>query len=185
MSNTKNSFNYVPLVVIGLAVILDAGFFFKSYFLQDKSTSEKNIVADTLNGKIDSDVVDGEEKTNDMPATGGTTSAPQPVEIKMSVRGSDLPSLSTKIKNESERILSNNPNLYPVDVRLNLASNSFSCRFEERSSPSNILKLGLYFGPDNIGCESCGKVIQNNPGSTVLASQNHGGFDAQIIAISQ
>ncbi len=185
MSNTKNTFNYVPFIVLGLAVLLDAGFFFKQYFPGNISTAEKNIVADTLNGKTDSDAGSADEKTDDMPATGATTAAPQPVEIKMSVKGSDLPSLSTKIKNESEKILSSNPNLYPVAVQLNLASNSFSCSFEERSSPSNMLKLGLYFGPENIGCESCAKVIQNNPGSVVLTSQNHGGYDAQVIAIGQ
>lgn len=102
---------------------------------------------------------------------------------EISVSASSLPNLSAKIKKESERILSNNPYLYPVDVQLNLASRRFSCRFEERSSPSNIIKLGLYFGPVDLGCESCSSVIQNNPGSSVFASQNDGNFDAQVIGI--
>ncbi len=102
---------------------------------------------------------------------------------KISVRGSDFASLSAKIKKQSEKILASNPYLYPVSIKLDLGSLTFSCKFEEQAAPSNLIKLGLYYGPEDVGCESCSSVIDNNPGSIVLLNKNHGGFVTQIIGI--
>lgn len=176
--------NVIVAAVLAL-IILASG---EYYFTRDSSeqvASAETIMAPDATVGTPAGTKPAAVATPDKAAmdTASVQAAPQPVDVKMSVSGSDLTSLSNRIKEESARILSNNPFLYPVGVRLNLASMSFSCRFEERSAPTNLIKLGLYFGPENVGCESCEKVLQNNPGSVVLASQNQGGYDAQVIGI--
>ncbi len=161
--------NVIIGAVAALLIVVGGGY----YFTRD--TSKVEAASDSLM-VTEAPVISNKEK-------GETPKKEKKSTSEISVRGSSLPALSAKIKKESERILSNNPYLYPVDVQLNLASRRFSCRFEERSSITHIIKLGLYFGPVDVGCESCSSVMQNNPGSTVFASQNDGNFDAQVIGI--
>lgn len=181
--------NIIVVAVLALIILVGGGYYFTRDSTEQVASTETILAPDTtVSTPAGTPATTKREAvaTLDSAAVDSTTSvqaAPQPVAAKMSVSGSDLTSLSNRIKEESARILSNNPFLYPVGVRLNLASMSFSCRFEERSAPTNLIKLGLYFGPENMGCESCGKVLQNNPGSVVLASQNQGGYDTQVIGI--
>jgi hypothetical protein len=180
--------NVIGGAVLALIILVGGGYYFTRDLSVPVASAETIVAPDTsVSTPIGTPATTKLEAvaTPDKAAvdTASVQAALQPVDVKMSVSGSDLTSLSNRIKEESARILSNNPFLYPVGVRLNLASMSFSCRFEERSAPTNLIKLGLYFGPENMGCESCGKVLQNNPGSVVLASQNQGGYDAQVIGI--
>lgn len=161
--------NVIIGAVVALLIVLGGGYYFT------RVTPKLKAVSDTLM------VSEAQVITNDANEVKKKKKGKYLSEI--SVRGSSLPALSAKIKKESEQILRNNPYLYPVDVQLDLGSRRFSCRFEEQSSISHIIKLGLYFGPVDLGCESCSSVMQNNPGSTIFASQNDGNFDAQVIGI--
>ncbi len=180
--------NVIVAAVLALIILAGGGYYFTRDSPEQVASAETIVAPDTTVSTpagVPAATQPAAVATPDISAvdTASVQAAPQSVDVKMSVSGSDLSSLSNRIKEESARILSNNPFLYPVGVRLNLASMSFSCRFEERSAPTNLIKLGLYFGPENVGCESCEKVLQNNAGSVVLASQNHGGYDAQVIGI--
>ncbi|MFD3407085.1 serine/threonine-protein kinase [Aquirufa sp. HETE-83D] len=180
--------NIISGVVLVLIILSGVAYYFTNVWPDQEATSGTIVMSDTTLSTTDATPATTQSYTvttkDKVPSAAKNTPAvAQPVDERMSVSGSDLTSLSNRIKEESARILSNNPFLYPVGVRLNLASMSFSCRFEERSAPTNLIKLGLYFGPENVGCESCEKVLQNNAGSVVLASQNHGGYDAQVIGI--
>jgi serine/threonine protein kinase len=161
--------NVIMGTVAALLIVLGGGYFFTRDNAQGETTSDTISIAEAPVISKERYEVKPNKKKKSL--------------NEISVRGSSLPSLSAKIKEESERILGINPYLYPVDVKLDLSSRKFSCRFEERPSPSNLIKLGLYFGPEDVGCESCNSVMQNNPGSVIFASINQNGFDAQVIGI--
>jgi hypothetical protein len=87
------------------------------------------------------------------------------------------------MKERSASILAKNPSYFPSACKIDLTSFVFSCVFESRSKAENLLKLGLYFGPKNVGCESCQSVLQNNPNSLVLLSSSNQAISAQVIGI--
>ena len=105
----------------------------------------------------------------------------EPIEVY--VEASSVSELARKIKSETEDLLSSNPYLSPSGITLDLRNYRFSCVFIESSQRSNFIKLGLYFGPLNTGCESCQTVIQKNPGSVVFASSKGNGVIGQVIGL--
>jgi hypothetical protein len=96
------------------------------------------------------------------------------------LKGTSLSDLSSKLKAMSE-IQMKNGDLYPIDVVIDLKRFTFACNFIKRSS--SFIKLGLYFGPKNIGCESCDNVIIRNPGSEIIYDEISGNLIVQVIAI--
>jgi hypothetical protein len=71
--------------------------------------------------------------------------------------------------------------LTPIDIKLNLTTLTFSCNFIQKTS--GLIKLGLFYGPKSLGCESCESVIINNPGSKVLAKSSNAIFVSQLIGV--
>lgn len=97
-----------------------------------------------------------------------------------SVTGASWADLGNQIKQRSEEFMSGG-NLQPVNVRLNLAAKTFSCDFVE--SETNLIKMGLYFGPENDGCISCQRVLERNPSSKILREASFNKFIFNLIAI--
>jgi hypothetical protein len=105
----------------------------------------------------------------------------EPIEINL--KASTVGELAEKMKRETEGLLSNDPFLSPSNIKLNLKNNSFSCIIVKSDVRTNFIKLGLYYGPANSGCESCLTVIEKNPGSIVFASAKGNGLIGQVIGL--
>jgi hypothetical protein len=110
------------------------------------------------------------------------TTVTKPDEDKqISVSGSDLTSLRIKLLSKSERLMAGGE-YTPVNLRLNPATNSFSCKLIKKRS--GFIKLSLVWGPSG-NCESCDNSISRNPGSQALLSNEFGGVTYQITAIPE
>jgi len=99
---------------------------------------------------------------------------------QIKIKGSSLSDLSRKLKSTSE-LMMNKGDLYPTDVVFDSKRNTFVCNFIRRKS--SFIKLGLYYGPKNTGCESCDNVIIRNPGSEIIYDEIVGNLIIQVIAI--
>lgn len=97
-----------------------------------------------------------------------------------SIKSKSLSDFSKKIKETSSEYMQFG-DLTPVDIKLNLSTLTFSCDFIQKTS--GFIKLGLFYGPKSIGCESCESVIVNNPGSEVLAKSSNAIFVSQLIGV--
>lgn len=120
------------------------------------------------------------------------TTAPAPVESApkaktygkyirgFSVSGASWADLGNQIKQRSEEFMQAG-NLQPVNIRLNLATQTFSCDFVENET--GYIKLGLYFGPEKEGCLSCERVLDRNPSSKILRETSFKNYVFNLIAI--
>jgi hypothetical protein len=118
--------------------------------------------------------------------SGNSAATPQKATVPnldFTVQGSSLVDLSSKMKEKSAQILAKNPNYFPSACKVNLNNFEFTCVFENHSKKENLIKVGLYFGPKNVGCESCQSVLQNNPNSIVLLNASNSAVSAQVIGI--
>lgn len=97
-----------------------------------------------------------------------------------SVSGASWADLGNQIKQRSEEFMQAG-NLQPVNIRLNLATQSFSCDFVENET--GFIKLGLYFGSEKEGCISCERVLDRNPSSKILRETNFKTYVFNLIAI--
>lgn len=97
-----------------------------------------------------------------------------------SIKSKSLSDFSKKIKETSSEYMQFG-DLTPVDIKLNLSTLTFSCDFIQKTS--GFIKMGLFYGPKSIGCESCESVIINNPGSEVLAKSSNAVFVSQLIGV--
>lgn len=97
-----------------------------------------------------------------------------------SVKAKTLSDLSKKIRETSSEYMQFG-DLTPIEIKLNLSTLTFSCDFIQKTS--GFIKIGLFYGPKSIGCESCENVIMNNPGSKVLSKSTNTLFVSQIIGI--
>lgn len=100
---------------------------------------------------------------------------------KINIEASSLDLLRTKLLKESFRLMSSG-DYTPVNPRLNISKNKFSC--ELKKQPSGFIKLSLVWGPIS-NCESCLNSIQRNPGSIALINTDDGSFEYQVTAISK
>lgn len=183
--NTKTILIGAIVAILAIA----AYFFFKSK--NDKSTSWRTDPAKVdivvSENKHDLDVKESPKPT--VAAADSVAVSPYSVEeeavepLEVYLEASSVGELAGKIKSETEYLLSHNPNLSPSGITLDLRTYRFSCVFTETSKRSNFIKLGLYFGPINSGCESCQTVIQKNPGSVVFASSKGNGVIGQVIGL--
>ncbi len=97
-----------------------------------------------------------------------------------SVSGASWADLGNQIKQRSEDFMQAG-NLQPVNIRLNLATQTFSCDFVENET--GYIKLGLYFGPEKDGCISCERVLDRNPSSKILRETSFKNYVFNLIAI--
>jgi hypothetical protein len=97
-----------------------------------------------------------------------------------SIKAKSLSDFSKKIKETSSEYMQFG-DLTPIDIKLNLTTLTFSCNFIQKTS--GLIKLGLFYGPKSLGCESCESVIINNPGSKVLAKSSNAIFVSQLIGV--
>jgi len=97
-----------------------------------------------------------------------------------SVSGANWADLGNQIKQRSEDFMQSG-NLQPVNIRLNLATQTFSCDFVENET--GYIKLGLYFGPEKDGCISCERVLDRNPSSKILRETSFKNYVFNLIAI--
>jgi hypothetical protein len=97
-----------------------------------------------------------------------------------SVKAKTLSDLSKKIRETSIEYMQFG-DLTPIEIKLNLSTLTFSCNFIQKTS--GFIKMGLFYGPKSIGCESCESVIINNPGSEVLAKSSNAIFVSQLIGV--
>lgn len=97
-----------------------------------------------------------------------------------SIKAKSLSDFSKKIREESSEYMQYG-DLTPINVKLNLTTLTFSCDFVQKTS--GLIKMGLFYGPKSIGCESCENVLANNPGSEVLAKSANNTFVSQLIGI--
>ncbi len=97
-----------------------------------------------------------------------------------SIKSKSLSDFSKKIKEISSEYMQFG-DLTPIDIKLNLSTLTFSCDFIQKTS--GFIKLGLFYGPKSVGCESCESVIVNNPGSEVLAKSSNAIFVSQLIGV--
>ena len=121
-----------------------------------------------------------ENKASVEPAPKEKTVA-EPIEIQ--IEASNISELAEKIKMETGELLSINPYLSPANCKLDLKNYSFSYVLSEGQERKDFLKLGLYFGPTETGCESCRTVLSKNPGSVVLSSGKGNGLVGQVIGL--
>jgi hypothetical protein len=97
-----------------------------------------------------------------------------------SVSGASWADLGNQIKQRSEEFMQAG-NLQPVNIRLNLATQTFSCDFVENET--GFIKLGLYFGSEKEGCISCERVLDRNPSSKILRETSFKTYVFNLIAI--
>lgn len=97
-----------------------------------------------------------------------------------SVSGASWADLGNQIKQRSEEFMQAG-NLQPVNIRLNLATQTFSCDFVENET--GFIKLGLYFGSEKDGCISCERVLDRNPSSKILRETSFKTYVFNLIAI--
>lgn len=97
-----------------------------------------------------------------------------------SIKAKSLSDFSKKIREESSEYMQYG-DLTPINIKLNLTTLTFSCDFVQKTS--GFIKMGLFYGPKSIGCESCENVIANNPGSEVLAKSANNIFVSQLIGV--
>lgn len=97
-----------------------------------------------------------------------------------SVSGASWSDLGNQIKQRSEEFMQSG-NLQPVNIRLNLATQTFSCDFVENET--GYIKLGLYYGPEKDGCISCERVLDRNPSSKILRETSFKNYVFNLIAI--
>lgn len=97
-----------------------------------------------------------------------------------SIKAKSLSDFSKKIKETSSEYMQFG-DLTPIDIKLSLTTLTFSCNFIQKTS--GLIKLGLFYGPKSLGCESCESVIINNPGSKVLAKSSNAIFVSQLIGV--
>jgi hypothetical protein len=122
------------------------------------------------------------------PAPANPAPAAEPAKAKsygkyvrgFSVSGASWSDLGNQIKLRSEEFMQAG-NLQPVNIRLNLAAQTFSCDFVE--SETGFIKLGLYFGPEKEGCISCERVLDRNPSSKILRETSFKNYVFNLIAI--
>lgn len=100
--------------------------------------------------------------------------------VGFSIKAKSLSDFSKKIKETSSEYMQFG-DLTPIDIKLNLTTLTFSCNFIQKTS--GLIKLGLFYGPKSLGCESCESVIINNPGSKVLAKSSNAIFVSQLIGV--
>jgi hypothetical protein len=121
--------------------------------------------------------------SKDKTTNGISTITTSPPDETITVTGTSFADLSKNIKSITSEKFSENPNYYPTNVTLDLQNLKFSCEFEIKSNASHLSKLGLYYGPESKGCESCFFVMEKNPGSITFISKNYQGITSQIIGI--
>jgi hypothetical protein len=133
-----------------------------------------------------------EEAAQPKVASAPEATAPAPVESApkaktygkyirgFSVSGASWADLGNQIKQRSEEFMQAG-NLQPVNIRLNLATQTFSCDFVENET--GYIKLGLYFGPEKEGCLSCERVLDRNPSSKILRETSFKNYVFNLIAI--
>ncbi len=97
-----------------------------------------------------------------------------------SIKSKTLSDFSKKIRETSSEYMQYG-DLTPIDIQINISTLSFSCNFIQKTS--GFIKMGLFYGPKSVGCESCESVINNNPGSKVLARSSNSVFVSQLIGV--
>lgn len=177
----------IILIGVSVAIIATVAYFFFGS-KNDKSTSWRTDPA-----KVDIVVSENKHEPAPTPApVAADTAAASPAVVEVEeteepievyLEASSVNELADKIKSETEDLLSNNPYLSPSGFTLDLSTNRFSCIFTKTNKRSNLIKLGLYFGPLRSGCESCLTVMQKNPGSVVFISAKGKGLVGQVIGL--
>lgn len=140
--------------------------------IEDKQNKNQNVVTKSDNQTKNTKISNANNSVKEIDFLAST---PQ-----IRIKGSSLTDLSNKLKSISEGIMKNG-DLYPIDIIFDSKRNTFSCNFINKKS--SLIKLGIYFGPKNTGCESCDNVIIKNPGSEILMDEIIGNLIIQVIAI--
>ncbi len=97
-----------------------------------------------------------------------------------SIKAKNFQELSSLIKSYSEKLMVNG-NLTPNNLNIDLGKMTFSCDFIEEYS--GLIKIGLYYGTTEKGCESCMNVLLKNTDSVVIKEITHSKFIFNLIAI--
>lgn len=108
---------------------------------------------------------------------------PQSLDIitSLNLKSNSFNELSNLIRSKTS-IFMGDGKLYPININLNLIELSFKCDFVNFNS--DFIKIGLYYGPSSIGCESCESVIRKNPNSILFENGNYNNLSYSLILIN-
>jgi hypothetical protein len=96
------------------------------------------------------------------------------------IKAKNFQELSALIKSNSEKIMVNG-DLTPNNLNIDFSKMTFSCDFIEEYS--GLVKIGLYYGTTEKGCESCMNVLLKNTDSIVIKEITYSKFIFNLIAI--
>ena len=96
------------------------------------------------------------------------------------IKAKNFQELSALIKSNSEKIMVNG-DLTPNNLNIDFSKMTFSCDFIEENS--GLVKIGLYYGTTEKGCESCMNVLLKNTDSIVIKEITYSKFVFNLIAI--
>lgn len=97
-----------------------------------------------------------------------------------SIKAKNFTELGALIKSYSEKMMING-DLSPNNVFIDFKNMSFSCDFKEENA--GFIKIGLYYGTIEKGCESCMNVLLKNTDSIVIKEISYSKYIFNLIAI--
>lgn len=196
--------------MLGLSLLLLAGFIY--YYMTNSNADSGNAEiagkeVSTNNGIDSSGTADEleltepaaidratEEEKPVMPekrsATNNTTTNPNTAvvsnsnstgPISFSVKGKSLSDLVAKIRAKSFQFMKNKE-FTPVNPVFDEQRNTFSCTLER--IPSDFVRISIAHSDGTNPCEACDAVLNNNPGSQLLADADKNGMTIQVIAVA-
>ncbi|MFM7710405.1 MAG: hypothetical protein ACKO5C_05765 [Ferruginibacter sp.] len=101
--------------------------------------------------------------------------------ISFSVNGKSLTDLVAKIRSKSFQYMKNK-DFTPVNPQLDETRNLFTCTLER--IPSDFVRISIAHSDGTNPCDACDAVLNNNPGSSVLADKNKNGTIIKVIAVA-
>ena len=101
--------------------------------------------------------------------------------ISFSVKGKSLTDLVAKIRAKSYQYMKNKA-FTPVNPQFDETKNLFTCTLER--IPSDYVRISIAHSDGTNPCDACDAVLNNNPGSSVLADKNKNGTIIKVIAVA-